>query len=64
MEVLKSPPRKEAESTTTAVLAFWPSSLALKEFAFLTIGVQLMTAVLCVPGPSALLDILLQLLLG
>ncbi|KAL4911423.1 hypothetical protein BDW74DRAFT_184772 [Aspergillus multicolor] len=27
------------------ILAFWPSSLALKEFAFLTIGAQLMTAV-------------------
>ncbi|KAL4811632.1 major facilitator superfamily domain-containing protein [Aspergillus spinulosporus] len=27
------------------ILAFWPRSLALKEFAFLTIGVQLMTAV-------------------
>ncbi|KAL4762845.1 major facilitator superfamily domain-containing protein [Aspergillus foveolatus] len=27
------------------ILAFWPASLALKEFAFLTIGVQLMTAV-------------------
>ncbi|KAL2835402.1 pantothenate transporter liz1 [Aspergillus pseudoustus] len=27
------------------ILAVWPSSLALKEFAFLTIGVQLMTAV-------------------
>ncbi|KAL4749656.1 hypothetical protein BDW72DRAFT_204627 [Aspergillus terricola var. indicus] len=27
------------------ILAFWPTSLALKEFAFLTIGVQLMTAV-------------------
>ncbi|KAJ4424795.1 hypothetical protein N0V82_000514 [Gnomoniopsis sp. IMI 355080] len=29
----------------TGILAFWPSSLALKEFAFLTAGVQLMTAV-------------------
>ncbi|KAL4787746.1 major facilitator superfamily domain-containing protein [Aspergillus varians] len=27
------------------ILAFWPESTALKEFAFLTIGVQLMTAV-------------------
>ncbi|EAA59403.1 hypothetical protein AN4142.2 [Aspergillus nidulans FGSC A4] len=27
------------------ILAFWPASLALKEFAFLIIGVQLMTAV-------------------
>ncbi|KAL6228965.1 hypothetical protein BDW75DRAFT_246156 [Aspergillus navahoensis] len=27
------------------ILAFWPTSLAIKEFAFLTIGVQLMTAV-------------------
>ncbi|OJJ05579.1 hypothetical protein ASPVEDRAFT_153770 [Aspergillus versicolor CBS 583.65] len=27
------------------ILAFWPSSLAFKEFAFLTISVQLMTAV-------------------
>lgn len=30
----------------TGILAFWPPSLALKEFAFLTAGVQLMTAVL------------------
>lgn len=28
------------------ILAVWPHSLALKEFAFLTIGMQLMTAVL------------------
>ncbi|KAL4965253.1 major facilitator superfamily domain-containing protein [Aspergillus stella-maris] len=27
------------------ILAFWPDSLAVKEFAFLTIGMQLMTAV-------------------
>ncbi|KAK1222183.1 hypothetical protein PQX77_014981 [Marasmius sp. AFHP31] len=27
------------------ILAFWPSSIKLKEFAFLTVGVQLMTAV-------------------
>lgn len=28
------------------ILAFWPPSVALKEFAFLTCGVQLMTAVM------------------
>lgn len=28
------------------ILAFWPESLRLKEFAFLTVAVQLMTAVL------------------
>lgn len=28
------------------ILAFWPASVALKEFAFLTCGVQLMTAVM------------------
>ncbi len=27
------------------ILAFWPASIPLKEFAFLTIAVQLMTAV-------------------
>lgn len=30
------------------ILAFWPASVALKEFAFLTCGVQLMTAVMWV----------------
>ena len=30
------------------ILAAWPASIHLKEFAFLTCGVQLMTAVLCV----------------
>ena len=29
-----------------AILAVWPASLKLKEFAFLTTGVQLMTAIL------------------
>jgi ACS family pantothenate transporter-like MFS transporter len=35
----------------TGILAFWPKSLHLKEFAFLTTGVQLMTAVLYVYCP-------------
>lgn len=30
------------------ILAVWPSSLALKEFAFLTVNIHLMTAVLYV----------------
>jgi hypothetical protein len=33
------------------ILAAWPSSIPLKEFAFLTTNVQLMTAVLYVESP-------------